>query len=87
MFADGYTLSEIAKVLLIDNDTVQTWINAYKNNTIVFQIINLAMTVKWSICLLFLSMANRNDPVAANKIDPVSTKKYQELSFYFTWGS
>jgi len=25
-------------------------------------------------------MANRNDPVAANKIDPVSTKKYQELS-------
>ncbi len=33
MFADGYTLSEIAKVLLIDNDTVQTWINAYKNNT------------------------------------------------------
>lgn len=28
-------------------------------------------------------MAKINDPVAANKIDPVSTKKYQELSVFW----
>jgi len=32
-------------------------------------------------------MAKINDPVAANKIDPVSTKKYQELSVFLTSGS
>jgi len=34
-----------------------------------------------------VSMAKKNDPVAANKIDPVSTKKYQKLSISLTSGS
>jgi len=34
-----------------------------------------------------VSMAKINDPVAANKIDPVNTKKYQELSVFLTSGS
>ncbi len=32
MFSDGYTATEIATVLLLDDDTVRTWIETYEKN-------------------------------------------------------
>lgn len=32
MFSDGYTAIEIAKILLIDDDTVRTWIKSYETS-------------------------------------------------------
>jgi len=62
----------------------------YKNTTKFQNLSNVNYFVRFASIILsgfLLSMAKINDPVAANKIDPLIAKKYQELSVFLTSGS